>query len=893
MLHSKYLTISIYGAVLFVLALFFVAPQGIFAQTCGGTPTCTTQTATFDTTYWCLHDTTTDPNCIQKIVTSNDAFQCSQCTLQTFNNNQFACRFNAQSHACSSCVVDDEVCNNTNWHSPVFAYLQYPRNDGTEYYMTGCYQTSNYYSVPTDTYGCSSNVDLKYCDTGCRTYCDSSPQYSACNGLSEPYNYCGTAYGSQTCTYTQPQSCTNASCGTFSCSDNYNNCDSGLGYSCPGSGVCTKTMGGKVTNTETGAGISGITISTNKGSDVTDANGNWSVSGFAWQGSFSITPAGSGAPCTAGYVCGGTSPTSPNPGSRSGTVGGSGDCGTSCNFTYTPGHISGHVYIDYNHNGTKDTEDIGATGVTITASNPTLSDTTDATGLYDIGYLNDGAHTVTITVPTGYQIVGSSSKSVTIGPNNYTTDFYITPLYNISGAIYNDYDSGKCYNPASSGCTDKTTNPDTIHGPGIDTHYTASSTTVTVTGTGVNQTLTQSDGTYDTGQVLLSGTYTVSFTSLPTDYHMTYPVGGIPPSFSVTVGTPTKSIACSVGTYNDAACTGAGSINNLDFGMNNEIPVGIHPCTDVRDEVVTQDYIPATYSCGADKQLYIIHTNSTCQQPGVYASGTVTPDFGHGSANANNWIVGGATGESFTPVNSGIIRTSSSYILTTIKNNGLPTTDLSSVCTTSNCYLPSNLPDGIYTWPYNVTIVGTHDISSGTNIDGTYTFPTGKNYLFVVGNSSNSSSITFKSKILVPNGSTATFATSKDMYVDPSVGESTITSTNPDMEGFYSADNDFVVESAYGSADSRCTDTGGTQDLRFNLVGSIVAGAAGTGGTFTNQRDLCAGDLTCPVTSTGDGNSGSGSSAGSTNGDNLFLTYILNAPEVIKHKNTFWQELAP
>lgn len=258
------------------------------------------------------------------------------------------------------------------------------------------------------------------------------------------------------------------------------------------------------------------------------------------------------------------------------------------------------------------------------------------------------------------------------------------------------------------------------------------------------------------------------------------------------------------------------------------------------------------------------------------------PDFGHGTANPDNWVIGGTTSENFSPVNPGVIRTSNSYLNTTLKENGLTPIDLSTICTPSACYLPDNLPSGIYSYPFDTTFVGTQASGGGT-VDGSYTFPTGKNYIFVIGDSNHQSDVTFKTKMLVPNGSTATFVASKDILVDPSVGESSITSASGDLEGFYSADESFIIESAYTS-DNRCTDTGGTKDLRLNIIGSVVVNAARNGGRFVNNRDLCAGDLSCPTYTTGN-DDGSGS--------NLGLTYILNAPDLIKHKNTFWQELAP
>lgn len=561
-------------------------------------------------------------------------------------------------------------------------------------------------------------------------------------------------------------------------------------------------------------------------------------------------------------------------------------------------NLTVHVYNDYNHNNAEDAEDDDFQSINVTLGGTTKA--TDANGNATFTGLTTGTYAISISnIPSPWTPTVGSSKNVTIttGNGNATTSFAITRLYDLSGTIYKDLDAGKCYNPTGgSGCTDKSVTPNVAHGAGKDAAYADSQTTVTVVGNGQTYTLNQANGTYDTGQVLKSGTYTVTLTTVPTDYHMTYPQNGVPAFFSnINIGSPGKSYACNTNNANDASCNGNGDMSNLDFGMNNEIAVGGGFCTDIRDEKGTQHFIPNNATCGTLSGKYYISGNSSCLTgPSIYASGAQTPDFGHGSANPNNWLIGGATVESFSPVNPGVIRTSSSYLNTTLTENAITPKDLSTVCTPSNCYLPDNLPSGVYSYPFDTTIVGTRLSATNTTVDGSYTFPTGKNYVLVVGDTSHASSLTLETKILTPNGSSATFTTSKDIYVDPAVGESDITSTAGDLEGFFSADGSFIIESGY-SADNRCTDSGGTKDLRLNIIGSVIVNAGKGGGTFTNNRDLCAGDLSCPTYTTGlgDGGGNGGGNSGDTNGTQLGLTYILNAPDLIKHKNTFWQEVAP
>src|SRR6185312_12279283 len=92
-------------------------------------------------------------------------------------------------------------------------------------------------------------------------------------------------------------------------------------------------------------------------------------------------------------------------------------------------------------------------------------------------------------------------------------------------------------------------------------------------------------------------------------------------------------------------------------------------------------------------------TNAKCVGP-VY-TGAGSADFGKGFVSPNGRIVGGGTySESFTPVNSGVYRTSYSYLDTTAKHGGIVPTNLSTICptllSTGACALPAGLADGVY-----------------------------------------------------------------------------------------------------------------------------------------------------------------------------------------------------
>ncbi len=395
---------------------------------------------------------------------------------------------------------------------------------------------------------------------------------------------------------------------------------------------------------------------------------------------------------------------------------------------------------------------------------------------------------------------------------------------------------------------------------------------------------------------LTAGTYTISYTSLPNGYTMTNPVNGPPPSFTVTVGT-----GCSVGGSNSAACDASNNITNLNFGINaaavpwiqivgggdvggtGGINTGGTGTTGGSGTGGTgssggfDNPIPLSADVNSCNGPYSSVPGTTSTTPGLIFTGNGSAYFGQGSASLNNWLVGGTNyPESFGPINQGgVVKTSYSYLQSIAKQAGIPLTDILPYCGLgglSGCDLSSStLPNGIYITNGNLTLTGS-----------TYTFPSNKNYIILIGKNPDGSNgnLTIQTKLLVPNGSTVLFSASGNITVDKSIGEAAYTtacvpptvsggvSTGCSIEGIFSADQNFVVD---GQND--CTIG---PDLKLNVAGSIVTNAALGGGTFKNLRDLCAGNAYCPVftvTSRPD--------------------FILNAPDFIKKASYTWQELAP
>jgi hypothetical protein len=491
---------------------------------------------------------------------------------------------------------------------------------------------------------------------------------------------------------------------------------------------------------------------------------------------------------------------------------------------------------------------------------------TDANGNVTFSGLQTGGYTISETVPANFQAVNASSQGVTLSNNtgNQTVNFYVTPLYSIAGRVFNDVNKDQKYD-------------------GSDTGYGGGTINISGGPTPVGNITVEANGTWSTATNLESGTYTVTYTSgLPAGYTFT-----TPSSYTVTVGDPAGSPVCNTGGSLDATCGGTnnGSIANLDIGVSNENAWHQSVCFDVRDDSGTyNNLIPASPSCGGVSGAYDSITNANCSTgAGIVFSCNATPNFGLGASNANNWQAGGPTNnEQECYVGPGLnnIRTSYNYLLTTARQSNITLIDMATVCGAgglANCTLPATLAKGIY-------------LANGDVYLNAYTFPVDptnpQSFTFLI-----NGNLHILGNIIVPAGSVAAFSASGNVYVDKSVGN-VITSAsdpannNPNLEGLYSADASFIVESnAVGN--NKCNIDGTPLDKKLNVVGSIVTNAAQGGGSFQDNRDLCIFDTQCPAASVGDGtDSNSG----------LALSYLLTLyadGKFLNHQIYNWQELRP
>lgn len=374
-------------------------------------------------------------------------------------------------------------------------------------------------------------------------------------------------------------------------------------------------------------------------------------------------------------------------------------------------------------------------------------------------------------------------------------------------------------------------------------------------------------GAFNVGS-LTAGTYTISYTSLPSGYTMTNPVNGPPPSFTVTVGT-----GCSAGGSNSASCDAGNNITNLNFGISNAaVPWVQTSGSDIRADNgfssgggsggggggggggTFNNPIPlsAVAACGGPHTS--IADNVTSKTPGlVFTGNDSSPNFGQGDASVNKWVSGGMYGP--TKI-GGIIRSSYSYLVSVAKQAGITPVDLTASCggDLNTCQInTSTFTHGIYLANGNLNL----------SFTSPYTLKANQNYIILV-----NGDLYIKTPIHVPNGSTLLISTSGSIYVDSSVGETSYLSSSANIEGIFSADKNFVVQGANNCAV--------TTDLKLNVAGSIITNAALAGGNFVNQRDLCANNAYCPVFTV-----------------QSRPDFILNAPAFIKRANYTWQEAAP
>lgn len=542
--------------------------------------------------------------------------------------------------------------------------------------------------------------------------------------------------------------------------------------------------------------------------------------------------------------------------------------------------LDGYVILDYNHNAAEDINvDKGKAGATVTLSgcgqNPPPT-TTGVDGKYEFTNLPlcPAGYSIQVTdVGAGYTMNYTSNlgnpnpRNIVIaggGAPNRVENFYVTPLYTISGNIFVDNDISRLKEV-----------------PG-ESNYTGSTSTFRIApsanpGGSSTQDIPTGNGSY-TGTVI-SGYYSVEhLPPLPLGYYRTYPQNN-PAAFLVAVGNTAAPAPyqCTVGTHNAATCSPSvepgtaltGSIINLNFGISNSLPWTQCLGGDCRNDNGYKSPVPtdAATCVGAGNDFAAIPSSSNT--PGVIFSGNNDFSFcvgGVGSCQAKAsspaWVVKGdvTTPETFTPRYSGAAASSFQALYDKIvTKGGITPTPLGNVCTLSDCNL-NGIPKGVYT------------TTSDVNINA-FNIPANRNIIILVGDINNLNTyktVAIRGEIKVLNNSTFTLSVRGDISVAANVGESTVTSSTTNLEGFYSADRDFIVQTA-----GTVTCDAANPDRRLNFAGAVVANAGYMNGTFRNLRNLCANNR-CPAVTFKER-----------------PDFFLNAPQALQYKSLLWKEVAP
>lgn len=390
----------------------------------------------------------------------------------------------------------------------------------------------------------------------------------------------------------------------------------------------------------------------------------------------------------------------------------------------------------------------------------------------------------------------------------------LPPTYTIRGNVFND------------------TNKNRIKDAG-ESNYTGGVSISASSGTVTNN----ANGSYVISN-LTAGRYTISYSSLPAGYKLVYPVNGPPPSFSVVVGS-----GCSVDGTTGASCT-SGNVTNLNFAITNSIAWIQSYGLDTRFDNGYTSQIPTAPTCAP----YALLTSPDTTTPGILFTGDALASFGEGQASSKNWISGGLTYPEIFSSGS-ISPTSYNSLLGKANRTGQTITDLP--CTLSKCTLPANLDEGVYQANGDVEL-------------NAYTFNVNRKYVFLI-----NGTLRINGQIQVQNGSVV-FSAKNNIVVDQSVGAAANVCPIPDgqIQGLFSADNNITIDGA--------NDCLVSSDKMLNVEGSFIVNANGTGGSFTNNRDLCGDNPDVPSFTIKDR-----------------LDLLLNAPSLLLKQSVIFHEDAP
>lgn len=480
--------------------------------------------------------------------------------------------------------------------------------------------------------------------------------------------------------------------------------------------------------------------------------------------------------------------------------------------------ITGNVFVDNDRNGIYTAGDTYYNGATLTLGGAgSGTTTTNSSGNYSFLDRAAGSYTVTLTNPNSalYNIVSTNPQSLILGPDA-TANFYLQPKRTYKGIVFVDKDKDGVKDAEDTDCYSGSVN--------ITVSNSANSTTQAFASqTSCNQYSIPFD---DDCTVNPPGASTVSV-SAPSGYEVTG-------WQNVTAGTSGKTA------FATPVCANPEAVVN--FGISNSYAWIQVPGGDWRDDGGATNPVPVGAAAGACQ--LITSPDGTGGSPGIVYTGGSSGNIPTGGLSSTEWLVGGT---SFPETFNDQIRrkTAYSYIYSKVQEGGLTMTDITvpSDITSSGVYFR----DGDLVITSDLTIDGNRDI-----------------VLLVNGN------LNIQAKTIVAKGSTLTFIVKQNIYVDDLVGEALHTSSTANLQGYFSADQSFIVQ----DDGKTCAEEGA--DKRLNIEGAVVVNAGGTGGGFTNTRDLCEGNLECPA---------------------FYVKerpdFVLNAPSLLRYVNYKWREIAP
>ncbi|HVT01085.1 MAG TPA: SdrD B-like domain-containing protein [Patescibacteria group bacterium] len=396
--------------------------------------------------------------------------------------------------------------------------------------------------------------------------------------------------------------------------------------------------------------------------------------------------------------------------------------------------------------------------------------------------------TTTYTAPNNVCSNTTVRQGVTVsnsgGSNSYSTDLTITPKNTLSGSVFVDTAGNNCASGATA--------------------YTSGSTiTVYTGGSSDGSAVTNGSGAYSLNDTVACGQKTAVISGITG-----YQVRRV--KFDGGSWTTNNLSSYTYGPFDFS------SDHTLDFCISNSSPWIQTTEGDIRSGSLTNNVPSGDY------------TATSPTNPSVCYSSNFAANFGSGACSVKNWVVNDEFSYNNDPKSTNGDFSYSFFLnRARIKNvtiNSLPGCSASGDCTTGI----SNLTTGIYKVDGNLTV------TSYSQVNNAHTT------ILVNGN------LTIKSNILVPVsfGSLSVFAAKGNIYVDPSVGESSVSSSNTDLEGIYTAEGSIVLQGG------GCSD-GATPDKRLNAAGNFVANAlkpfaVGGAGSFTNERSLCVNDSAYP-----------------------------------------------